>query len=53
MGIKKRERERDSERMVKDEVMAKVKETEWWDSVSPYSSSEIDLRVLELNKPDS
>lgn len=53
MGIKKREREWDRERMVKDEVMAQVKETEWWDSISPYSSSEIDLRVLELNKPDS
>lgn len=51
MGIKKRERERAG--MAKDELMAKVKETEWWDSISPYKRSEIDPGVLELSKPDS
>jgi len=39
--------------MVSDELMAKVKETEWRDSVSPYSRSKIDAGVLELSKPDS
>lgn len=39
--------------MAKDEVMAKVKETEWWDHGSPYGTSEIDAGVLELSKPDS
>lgn len=40
------------ERMAEDEGMAKVKETEWRDGVSPYSRSEIDRGVLELSKPD-
>lgn len=46
---------RERERMAKDEVMAKVKETEWRDGVSFYrgGGSEIDPRVLELSKPDS
>lgn len=39
--------------MVKDEMMAKEKETEWRDIVSPYRPSEIDPGVLELSKPDS
>lgn len=39
--------------MAKDEEMAKVKETEWRDEVSPYIRSEIDPGVLELSKPDS
>lgn len=52
-GDKKREGRGERERMVKDELMAKVKETEWWDSVSPYRRSEIDPGVLELSKPDS
>lgn len=47
------DKKRESERMAKDEVMAKVKETEWRDHVSPYSTSEIDAGVLELSKPDS
>lgn len=45
--------ERERERMVKDEVMAKVKETEWRGSISPYRRSKIDPGVLELSKPDS
>lgn len=60
MGIKKRERVRGKdrarerrERMVKDKLMAKVKETEWRGSVSLYRSLEIDPGVLELSKPDS
>lgn len=39
--------------MAKDEPMAKVKETEWRDSISPYRRSEIEPEVLELSKPDS
>ena len=48
-----RKRERERERMTKDELMAKVKETEWLYGVSPYRRSEIDPGVLELSKPDS
>lgn len=51
MGDKKRGRE--GEKMAKDEAVAKVKETEWRDDVSPYSRSEIDPGVLESSKPDS
>lgn len=39
--------------MAKVEAMAKVKETEWRDDVSPYIRSEIEPGVLELSKPDS
>lgn len=46
-------REKERERMAKDEVMAKVKETEWRGSVSPYRRSKIDPGVLELSKLDS
>lgn len=39
--------------MAEDEAVAKVKETERRDDVSPYIRSEIDPGVLELSKPDS
>ena len=39
--------------MVKDELMARVMETEWRGGVSPYRRAEIDPGVLELSKPDS
>lgn len=47
------DKERGRGRMVKDELMANVKETEWWGSISSYRRSEIDPGVLELSKPDS
>ncbi|TNN70054.1 hypothetical protein EYF80_019730 [Liparis tanakae] len=39
--------------MVKDDLMAKGKETEWRGWVSTYRRSEIDPGVLKLSKPDS
>lgn len=44
---------REGAREDEDEAVAKVKETERRDDVSPYIRSEIDPGVLELSKPDS
>lgn len=55
-GELEREREKGEEResmMVKDDLTAKGKETEWRGRISTYRGSEIDPGVLKLSQPDS